>query len=190
MWLSQIVAVTAGLFVLHFFVSITSTRWLGILSSIGAWFQILSIVVICITLLAIVPHYQSGKFVFTHFVKAPDQGIGSAALVVLLGLPYAQSILTGFEVGSHVVEEVTSAATAGPRAMIRSVYVTASTEALLLLVMTFCIQNPDNVLGSNTATGSILNSPQNLYTYPLIQHDFGRDLAVLHTTPSMLGEWI
>ncbi|KAG0568745.1 hypothetical protein KC19_6G042600 [Ceratodon purpureus] len=149
----QICGVTAALFALHFCFSITSTRTLGILSSIGAWFQIISIVVICITLLAIVPHYQSAKFVFTHFVKAPDAGIGSAALVVLLGLPYAQSILTGFEVGSHVVEEVTSAATAGPRAMIRSVYVTAGTEAVLLLVMTFCIQNPDNVLGSNTATG-------------------------------------
>jgi amino acid transporter len=153
-WLAhQICGVTAALFILHFCFSITSTRTLGILSSIGAWFQIISIVVICITLLAIVPHYQSAKFVFTHFVKAPGEGIGSAALVVLLGLPYAQSILTGFEVGSHVVEEVQTAATAGPRAMIRSVYVTAGTEAVLLLVMTFCIQNPDNVLGSNTATG-------------------------------------
>lgn len=128
---------------------------LGTLSSIGAWFQIISIVVICITLLAIVPHYQSAKFVFTHFVKAPGEGIGSAALVVLLGLPYAQSILTGFEVGSHVVEEVRTASVAGPRAMVRSVYVTASTEAVLLLVMTFCIQNPDNILGSNTDTGKL-----------------------------------
>jgi amino acid transporter len=98
--------VTAALFVLHFFVSIVNTPWLGLLSTIGAWFQILSIVVICITLLAISPKYQSAKFVFTHFVKAPGDGIGSGLLVVLLGLPYAQSILTGFEVGSHVVEEV------------------------------------------------------------------------------------
>jgi amino acid transporter len=146
--------VTAALFVLHFFVSIVNTPWLGLLSTIGAWFQILSIVVICITLLAISPKYQSAKFVFTHFVKAPGNGIGSGLLVVLLGLPYAQSILTGFEVGSHVVEEVKTAAMAGPRAMIRSVYVTASTEFVLLLVLTFCIQNPDNVLGDNTMTGT------------------------------------
>ncbi|KAH9552921.1 hypothetical protein CY35_09G092800 [Sphagnum magellanicum] len=150
---AQICGVTAALFILHFFVSIVNTPWLGLLSTIGAWFQILSIVVICITLLAISPKYQSAKFVFTHFVKAPGNGIGSGLLVVLLGLPYAQSILTGFEVGSHVVEEVKTAAMAGPRAMIRSVYVTASTEFVLLLVLTFCIQNPDNVLGDNTMTG-------------------------------------
>jgi amino acid transporter len=152
--LLQICGVTAALFILHFFVSIVNTPWLGLLSTIGAWFQILSIVVICITLLAISPKYQSAKFVFTHFVKAPGNGIGSGLLVVLLGLPYAQSILTGFEVGSHVVEEVKTAAMAGPRAMIRSVYVTASTEFVLLLVLTFCIQNPDNVLGDNTMTGT------------------------------------
>eukprot|EP00249_Psilotum_nudum_P019214 c27146_g1_i1 orf=379-1254(-) len=74
-------------------------------------------------------------------------------MVVLLGLPYFQSILTGFEVGSHVVEEVRTAATAGPRAMIRSVYTTAGVEIVLLVVMTFCIQNPDNVLSENTITG-------------------------------------
>jgi amino acid transporter len=149
----QICGVTAALFILHFFVSIVNTRWLGLLSTIGAWFQIISIVVICITMLAISPKYQSAKFVFTHFVKAPGNGISSGLLVVLLGLPYAQSILTGFEVGSHVVEEVKTAAMAGPRAMIRSVYVTASTEFVLLLVLTFCIQNPDNVLGITTMTG-------------------------------------
>jgi hypothetical protein len=48
---------------------------------------------------------------------------------------------------------VKTAAMAGPRAMIRSVYVTASTEFVLLLVLTFCIQNPDNVLGITTMTG-------------------------------------
>ncbi|KAJ7525830.1 hypothetical protein O6H91_17G069500 [Diphasiastrum complanatum] len=149
----EVVGVTAALFVLHFFVSIVKTKWLGHLSSIGAWFQILSIIVIVIILLVISPRHQSAKFVFTHFVHAPGQGIKSAALVVLLGLPYAQSILTGFEVGSHVVEEVKTAAMAGPRAMIRSVYVTAGTEFILLVVMTFCIQYPQNLLDDKTATG-------------------------------------
>ncbi|KAJ7534879.1 hypothetical protein O6H91_12G008200 [Diphasiastrum complanatum] len=148
-----VAGVTAALFVLHFCVSIVSTKWLGHLSSIGAWFQILSIVVIAITLLAISPKYQSARFLFTHFVHAPDKGIKSSVLVVCLGLPYFQSILTGFEVGSHVVEEVVTAATAGPRAMIRSVYVTASTEFVLLLVMTLCIQDPQNLFNKQTATG-------------------------------------
>lgn len=149
----QIAGVTAGLFVLHFFISIVNTKWLGRLSTLGAWFQVSSIVVIVVTLLAISPRKQSASFVFTHFEKAPGEGINSALLVVLLGLPYFQSILTGFEVGSHVVEEVTTAAMAGPRAMIRSVYTTASVEIVLLLVMTFCIQHPDHMLSEDTATG-------------------------------------
>eukprot|EP00850_Spirogloea_muscicola_P020617 SM000222S06958 [mRNA] locus=s222:55760:58000:+ [translate_table: standard] len=150
---AQVFGVTAGVFVLHYFVSIVSTRWLGRLSSIGAAYQIISLFGVCITLLAVSPKYQKADFVFTHFVHAPGNGISSAVMVVLLGLPYFQSILTGFEVGSHVVEEVTTAAIAGPRAMVRSVYVTATVEIVLLLVLGFCIQVPDNVLGSNTATG-------------------------------------
>eukprot|EP00850_Spirogloea_muscicola_P022757 SM000310S11948 [mRNA] locus=s310:54105:56326:- [translate_table: standard] len=150
---AQVFGVTAGVFVLHYFISIVSTRWLGRLSSIGAAYQIISLFGVCITLLAVSPKYQKADFVFTHFVHAPGNGISSSVMVVLLGLPYFQSILTGFEVGSHVVEEVTTAAIAGPRAMVRSVYVTASVEIVLLLVLGFCIQVPDNVLGSNTATG-------------------------------------
>lgn len=149
----QVVLVAGGLFVLHFFFSIVNTKWLGRLSSIGAYFQIASILVVVITLLSVAPKYQSPKFVFTQFVHAPGQGISGSTMVVLLGLPYFQSILTGFEVGSHVVEEVRTAATAGPRAMIRSVYTTAGVEIVLLTVLTFCIQNPVNVLSDTTATG-------------------------------------
>ncbi|KAJ7561535.1 hypothetical protein O6H91_03G043500 [Diphasiastrum complanatum] len=150
---SGIVGITAALFLVHFLVSIVNTKWLGYLSDIGAAFQILSIAAICITLLAVAPKYQSAKFVFTNFVHAPGKGIKNPTLVVLLGLPWFQSILTGFEVGSHVVEEVVNAATASPRAMINSMYATAGTELALLLSMTFCIQNPENLLSPNTATG-------------------------------------
>ncbi|KAJ7554952.1 hypothetical protein O6H91_05G017000 [Diphasiastrum complanatum] len=148
-----VVGITATLFLLHFFVSIINTKWLGYVSNIGAAFQILSIAIISITLLIVAPKYQSAKFVFTQFVHAPKQGVKSAALVVLLGLPWFQSILTGFEVGSHVVEEVVSAAISSPRSMINSMYATAGTELVLLLAMTFSIQHPENLLGSNTTTG-------------------------------------
>lgn len=153
----QIVGVTAGIFVVHFFVSITNTKWLGRLSSIGAWFQIISIVIIVITLLIVAPEHQSAKFVFTQFVHPKELGVKSAVMLVILGLPYFQSILTGFEVGTHVVEEVRTAATSGPRAMVYTVYCTATVEIILLLAMTFCIQVPDNLLDQDTATGEPLS---------------------------------
>ncbi|BBN07974.1 choline transport protein [Marchantia polymorpha subsp. ruderalis] len=174
---TQIVAVTAGVFFIHFWVSIVNTRWLGRLSAAGAWFQIMSILGIVITLLAVAPKYQHPKFVFTQFVNAPGQGVKSKALVVLLGLPYFQSILTGFEVGSHVVEEVKTAATSGPRAMIRTVYVTASVEIVLLLVLTFCIQIPDNVLGDNTATGGGDSSAASQIYYDVFHARYGHGVA-------------
>lgn len=150
---AQVIGVTAGVFVVHFWVSIVNTPWLGVLSAVGAGFQIVSILIIVITLLAIVPKYQPGSFVFTHFVNGPGKDLGSGVMVVLLGLPYFQSILTGFEVGAHVVEETRHAAISGANAMVRSVYVTAGVELVFLLVMGFCIQHPENVLGDFTATG-------------------------------------
>ena len=153
---NQIFGVTAGVFFIHFWVSITNTHWLGRISTAGAAFQILSILTVCIVLLSVAPKLQSASFVFTTFVDAPDQGLsvaGGGFMAVLLGLPYYQSILTGFEVGSHVVEEVKTAAIAGPRAMCRSLYVTSITELCMLLAITFSIQNPDNILGSDTVTG-------------------------------------
>lgn len=185
----QVVLVAGGLFVLHFFVSIVNTEWLGRLSSIGAYFQIGSILVVVITLLAVAPKYQPGKFVFTHFVRAPGQGISSNAMVVLLGLPYFQSILTGFEVGSHVVEEVRTAATAGPRAMIRSVYTTAGVEIVLLTVLTFCIQDPVNVLSDTTATGGGDASAASQIFYDVFQakYNHGAGGAIVFTALAALS---
>ncbi|EFJ14946.1 hypothetical protein SELMODRAFT_119310 [Selaginella moellendorffii] len=149
----RVVLVTAGFFVIHLGVSVVSSKWLGYLSCVGAWFQLVSTLVVAVTLISITPKFQSFQFVFTKFVNAPGQGIHSKSMVVALGLPYLQAILTGFDVGSHIVEEVKTAAIAGPRAMVRSVYATAGVDLMLLLVMTFCIVNPDDLLSENTATG-------------------------------------
>ncbi|CAM6121913.1 unnamed protein product [Calypogeia fissa] len=174
---TEVVSLTAGIFFIHYWVSITNTKWLGRLSAIGAWFQILSIVVIVITILAVAPKYQSAKFVFTHFVHSPGNGIKSAVMVVILGLPYFQSILTGFEVGTHVVEEVRTAATSGPRAMVYTVYVTAIVEIILLLAMTLCIQVPGNVLSNDTPTGGGDASAGSQIFYDIFDARFGSGAA-------------
>ncbi|KAJ7299141.1 hypothetical protein O6H91_12G078100 [Diphasiastrum complanatum] len=178
-----VVGITAAVFVLHYFASIINTKWLGYVSNIGAAFQIISIAVISITLLAIAPKYQSAKFVFTQFVRAPGQGVKSSTLIVLLGLPWFQSILTGFEVGSHVVEEVVSAAISSPRSMINSMYATAGTELVLLLAMTFTIQHPENLLSSQTATGGgeITTASQLFYDVFDARYNNGAPGAIIFT---------
>ncbi|EFJ37495.1 hypothetical protein SELMODRAFT_76242 [Selaginella moellendorffii] len=154
----QVTLVTTLAFAAHLGVSVVSSKWLGYLSSAGAWFQMAATFIVGVTLLGISPKFQSPKFVFTEFVRAPGQELHSSWMIAAAGLPYFQAMLTGFDVGSHIVEEVKTAAIAGPRAMIRSAYLTAGIDMLLLFIMTFCIQKPENLLAFDTATGGGLES--------------------------------
>ena len=86
---------------------------------------------------------------FAHFVN--DSGWGSKIYVLLLGLLLAQYTFTGYDASAHMTEETKDAATAGPRGIVTSIVVSLFAGWLLLIGITFAIQNYTGEVGATGA---------------------------------------
>jgi amino acid transporter len=103
------------------------------------WWHILGVLIIVGALAFAPAHHQSASFVFTHFVNGT--GWSSKIYVALLGLLLAQYTFTGYDASAHMTEETRDAATAGPRGIITSILVSLAAGWVLLIGVTFAIQN-------------------------------------------------
>jgi amino acid permease (GABA permease) len=109
------------------------------LSSVSAWWHLVGVVII-VGLLAIVPDtHQSAGWVFTHFEN--NTGWTSGIYVFLMGLLMAQYTFTGYDASAHVAEETRNAAVAAPKGIVNSVLVSLVAGWVLLLAVTFAIQD-------------------------------------------------
>ncbi len=134
--------------VLHGLLNTFGVRVITRFSDISVWWHIIGVLVI-VGALAIVPsHHQSASFVFTKFVN--ETGFHSPFYVALLGLLLAQYTFTGYDASAHMTEETRSAATAGPRGIVSSILVSFVAGWVLLIGVTFAIQNYGKELGSAT----------------------------------------
>ena len=136
----------ALILVLHGVLNSLGVSLVAKLSDISVWWHIVGVLVI-VGVLAFAPsHHQSASFVFGHFVN--NTGWGSTFYVALLGLLLAQYTFTGFDASAHMTEETRSAATAGPRGIVMSIVVSLVAGWVLLIGVTFAIQNYDNALAA------------------------------------------
>jgi len=92
--------------------------------------------------LAFVPdQHQSASFVFTEFKN--ETGWGSTPYVFLMGLLMAQYTFTGYDASAHVAEETRNASVAAPKGIVNSVVVSLVAGWVLLLAVTFAVQDWD-----------------------------------------------
>ena len=102
-----------------------------------------------VRLVALLPdHHQSASFVFGAYVD--NTGWGSPIYVSLLGLLLAQYTFTGYDASAHMTEETHDAAVAGPRGILLSILVSLVAGWVLLIGITFAIQDYDGALASRT----------------------------------------
>jgi amino acid permease (GABA permease) len=133
---------------LHGALNTFGVRLVALLNDISVWWHVIGVLVI-VAALAIVPdHHQSTSFVFTHFVN--NTGWSSTIYVVLLGLLLAQYTFTGYDASAHMTEETRDAAVAGPRGIVASILVSLAAGWVLLVGLTYAIQDYDAELGSST----------------------------------------
>ena len=85
---------------------------------------------------------------FGHFVN--NTGWGSVGVRVRVGLLMSQYTLTGYDASAHMTEETKDAATAGPRGIVNSILVSLVAGWVLLIGLTFAIQNYSGEAGSAT----------------------------------------
>jgi amino acid permease (GABA permease) len=143
----------AGILVLHGLLNSFGVRLIALLNNVSVWWHVIGVLVI-VAVLAFTPaKHQSAGFVFGHFVN--NTGWGSSFYVVLLGLLLAQYTFTGYDASAHMTEETRDAATAGPRGIVMSIIVSLIAGWILLIGVTFAIQDYKGEVGATVPPAQI-----------------------------------
>ncbi|MFE0463313.1 amino acid permease [Kitasatospora sp. NPDC058965] len=142
------VEIFAVILLLHGLLNSFGVRLVALFNAVSVWWHLVGVLVI-VGALAVVPHHHaSAGFVFGRFVNTT--GFHSSFYVALLGLLLAQYTLTGYDASAHMTEETQGAARSGPRGIVNSIVVSLVAGWLLLLGLTFAIQDYSGELGSAT----------------------------------------
>ncbi|WP_265568926.1 amino acid permease [Streptomyces hygroscopicus] len=132
----------------HGLLNTFGVKLVSLLGNVSVWWHVLGVLVIVGALVVVPSRHQSAGFVFTHFVNGT--GWHSGLYVGLLGLLLAQYTFTGYDASAHMTEETHDAARSGPRGIVMSILVSLIAGWVLLIGITFAIQNYDGELGSAT----------------------------------------
>ena len=142
------ILVFGAILLLHGLLNTFGVKLVARLNDISVWWHIVGVLVIVGALTLLPERHQSASFVFGEFVN--NTGWGSSLYVALLGLLLAQYTFTGYDASAHMTEETRDAARSGPRGIVMSILVSLAAGWVLLLGVTFAIQDYDGALASET----------------------------------------
>lgn len=127
--------------------NIWGNRILGRWNDAALYWSLLGVVVISIVLLATTSPKNDARFVFAEFENETGWSDGMAWI---LGLLQSALSLIGFDAALHMTEEMPRPAVDAPRAIIYAVIVGGVTGTAFILVILFCITDPETVLNTPT----------------------------------------
>ena len=132
------ILIFAGVLFLHGVMNQFGIRLVALLNDVSVWWHIIGVLII-VAVLAFVPSkHASTTYVFTNIVN--NTGWHSTFYVLLLGLLLAQYTFTGYDASAHMTEETHGAARSGPRGIVMSIVVSLIAGWVLLIGITFAIQ--------------------------------------------------
>ncbi|KAI2625099.1 amino acid transporter [Hypoxylon sp. NC1633] len=126
--------------------NVWGNRILGRWNDAALYWSLLAVVVISIVLLA-TSEKNDARFVFAEFENATGWSDGMAWI---LGLLQSALSLIGFDAALHMTEEMPRPAVDAPRAILYAVVVGGVTGVAFILVILFCLVDPDTVLSTPT----------------------------------------
>jgi amino acid permease (GABA permease) len=132
----------------HGLLNTFGVRLVALLNDVSVWWHIIGVLIIVGVLWIVPDHHQSISFVFTKFVN--NTGFGSKIYVFLLGLLLAQYTFTGYDASAHMTEETRDASVSGPWGIVMSIVVSLIAGWILLIGVTWAIQNYSGELASST----------------------------------------
>jgi amino acid permease (GABA permease) len=139
--------------VLHGLLNTFGVNLVAKLNDISVWWHVVGVLIIVVALAVLPDRHQSASFVFGHFVN--NTGWTSGIYVGLLGLLLAQYTFTGYDASAHMTEETHDAARTGPRGIVMSIVVSLIAGWVLLIGLTFAIQDYDAEVASATPPAAI-----------------------------------
>ncbi|HEX5117157.1 MAG TPA: amino acid permease [Pseudonocardiaceae bacterium] len=142
------ILLTAIILCVHGLLNTVGVRLVAVLNNISVWWHLIGVLIIVGVLVFVPTHHQPASFVFGHFVN--NTGWGFAPYVFLLGLLNAQYTLTGYDASAHMTEETRGAARSGPKGILNSILVSLAAGWVLLIGLTFAIQNYQHTLSTST----------------------------------------
>jgi len=133
-------AIYLAVLVSHGVLNTFGVRLVKVLGDISVWWHVIGVLVVVIALVSTSRGQQQGwSHVFDGQagVLAGWSGRGFTVVYMFgIGLLLAQYTITGFDASAHVSEETVGASVSAPRAIVRSIYVSAVAALMLNLAMT------------------------------------------------------
>jgi len=125
---------------LHALLNSFGVRLTATLSNISVWWHLGGTLLVVAVLFIVPSDHASVSFVFTKYVNETGFGFaGNALWVIAIGLMMAQYTLTGYDASAHMTEETRDAATAGPKGIMTSIWVSVVAGFVLMLGLTFAL---------------------------------------------------
>ncbi|MEV4504257.1 amino acid permease [Streptomyces klenkii] len=160
------VVLFGAILVVHGLINQFGGRLLARLGEVSVWWHVLGVLLV-VGVLALGPaHHQPASFVFGHFTNST--GFSSGWYVAALGLLLAQYTLTGYDASAHMTEETRDAARSGPRSMVTAVLVSLAAGWVLLVGLTFAIQDYAAEAGADVPPAQIFVDAVGLGTGKLL----------------------
>ena len=119
------------------------SRIVRLLGDISVWWHVIGVAVIFGILFIGPDHKQSLSYLFQYQNNSAWHGGISTLYVFFLGFLLAQYTITGFDASAHVSEETKGARVNAPKAIVRSIYISAI--AALVLNVAFLLATPDSL---------------------------------------------
>ncbi len=132
----------------HGLLNTFSVNLVKIFGDISVWWHVVGVVVIA-AVLFIAPSNSRG--ISGAFDRAPEGltgwtgGMFVTVYLFCLGLLLAQYTITGFDASAHVSEETVGARTEAPKAIVRSIYISAIAGLVMNLAMIAALPPEDDV---------------------------------------------
>jgi amino acid transporter len=133
--------------VVHGLLNTFGVGLIKILGDISVWWHVIGVLIIAVVLFT-TPDNTRG--IGAAFDKAPEGltgwtgGMFITVYLFALGLLLAQYTITGFDASAHVSEETVGARTEAPKAIVRSIYVSAIAALVLNLSMIAALPKGDD----------------------------------------------
>jgi amino acid permease (GABA permease) len=140
------ILIFACVLALHGLLNQFGIKLVALLNDISVWWHILGVLIIVGALLFAPSHHQTAHTVFTSIVN--NTGFHSTFYVLLIGLLLAQYTFTGYDASAHMTEETHNAARSGPRGIVMSIVVSLFAGWILLIGVTFAIQDYTKEVGA------------------------------------------
>jgi amino acid transporter len=135
-------ALFALILLIHGLINVFSSHLVSLFNGVSVWWHVAGVAVIVVLLIAVPSHHASFSYVFGH----RSYGIGGFShgmywfWVLPLGFLLTMYTITGYDASAHVSEETHGADQSAPRGVWRSVFYSAVIGWILLLALTFAVQ--------------------------------------------------